>query len=467
MDMPSKKGTVKAHMRNLSLPQNKETWCLIGIISAQILLLSLSDSLSTLIVGLHSLVAFLAVVNFQHQTKNRQHIQQLKQNLSESEDRNRTIKQELLCADAALQVAEDETIQKSKFLADASHDLKQPLQSIGLLLYSLENKLIDPETKELVLSLERSHHSMNELFSALLDISKLDAKSVDVNRSLISLKDIFRSLAVELQPIAEKKGLSLTFNDTQKYVSSDTILLTRIIRNLIHNALVHTLEGEVKISFHQTLKSVSIHISDTGPGIPKDELENIFSEFYQLNTNNNGAGLGLSIVSRLCNLLGLDIAVDSTIGKGSTFKLTIARAQAPIEAIQARSPLPQDKLSGLHVLLFEKDLSVVNTVQNLLKDWHCQVSISNNIADAYRQVSTDESIKVVMFDPNALNTVSGTQFFQTLRQNSRIKLAGICTSQGDHSKLAKEYSILGAQVLPKPIQPAKLRNALNRSLSLV
>lgn len=465
--MPSKKGTVKAHTRNVSLGLNLENLCLGGIIVVQILLISLSSELSAPILGLHGLIAFLLFIYRQQQIKRQYSIRHLKQNLEESEARNQTLKQELICADTALQVAEDETIQKSKFLADASHDLKQPLQSIGLLLYSLENKLIDPETKELVLSLERSHQSMNELFSALLDISKLDAKSVDVNRSLISLKDIFRSLSVELQPIADKKGLTLTFNDTAEYVSSDTILLTRIIRNLIHNALVHTDEGEVKISFHQTLKSISIHISDTGPGIPKDELENIFSEFYQLNSNNNGAGLGLSIVSRLCNLLGLDIAVDSTIGEGSTFKLTIARAQAPIKTTQTRSPLPQDKLSGLHVLLFEKDLSVVNTVQNLLKDWHCQVSISNNIADAYRQVSTDERIKVVIFDPSTLNTVSGTQFFQTLRQNSRTKLAGICTSQGKHSKLAKEYSILGAQVLPKPIQPAKLRNALNRSLSLI
>lgn len=383
---------------------------------------------------------------------------------------NRELSQKIELITTELTDVENETREKSRFLAAASHDLRQPLQSIGLLLYSLENRLDDPDIKELIVDLEKSHKSMNDLFGSLLEISKIDSNTIEVNRSSVSLQKIFTTLETELKPLAAEKKLELSVPKTSSYISTDEILLSRIIRNLLHNAIVHTDAGTIQIELDQSQKSISIKITDTGPGIPEEELKNIFSEFYQLKSSKKkgGVGLGLSIVSRLCILLGHDISVNSELGSGTTFELRVALASPPANASAGSNQnlhAYQDKIIGLSILVIDDDPINLKATSNALKSWGANTYTAQTGEEAQRIFSANSQISFVVFDYH-LSTTTGVKTYARFKQMGRMGLSGLLVTGDANPGILKEAQQLQVQVLPKPVQPAKLRNAINRSLDL-
>jgi len=227
-------------------------------------------------------------------------------------------------AEAAVQV-------KSRFLAAASHDLRQPLHALTLLVAALKERLSSGETQQLVRHIEASALAMQELLNALLDLSRLDAGVVEAHPECFPLARLLQGIQRQFAPLAAEKGLVLQVRITQAWSYSDPVLVERILINLVANAIRYTESGWVSIGARQEEGGLRLKVWDTGPGIPKAYQDKIFEEYFQLvnpeRSRDKGLGLGLAIVARLARLLGTPVNVDSEPGKGSCFSIRLPACQ--------------------------------------------------------------------------------------------------------------------------------------------
>ncbi len=280
---------------------------------------------------------------------------------------------------AQKKAAEEANIAKSRFLAVASHDLRQPLHALALFVQALQDSSLPAHERQLVGNVRRSVDAMEELFDALLDISRLDAGAVHARVATIPLADVFERLAFEYAAVAKQKGLSLRVMKTTAYVRSDPTLLTRIVRNLVANAIRYTERGGVVLGCRRRGNRVSVEVWDTGPGIPLDKRAEVFQEFTQLDNpdrdRRKGLGLGLAIVERLAKLLEHAVELRSEVGRGSVFAISVARGQHDDRAIL--EPVAEIAagfdLKGVLALVVDGELSGREAMQALLSTWNCEV----------------------------------------------------------------------------------------------
>jgi signal transduction histidine kinase len=227
---------------------------------------------------------------------------------------------------------EDANQAKSRLLAVASHDLRQPLLALALFVAQLRKRLAAPERNRVVGRIETVVAGMNEMFDALLDASKLDSKVVAPDVTDVPLSEVFARLETTFMNAAREKGLSLRIVPSSTIVRSDAILLERILLNLVSNALRYTERGGVVVGCRRQGRAVRIEVWDSGVGIPVEQRDRIFGEFVRLPSADaaadRGLGLGLAIVARLCTLLGHQVGVSSVLNKGSRFFVTVPRAPA-------------------------------------------------------------------------------------------------------------------------------------------
>jgi len=371
-------------------------------------------------------------------------------------------------AAAAAKKAQDVNIAKSKFLAATSHDLRQPLHAMGLLLYSLKAMLEREPQKVLLSQVEQSHKTMEQLFNALLDVSKLDAGVVETHIQSLSLPDIFSHLRDELTPMASNKGLTLTVEPIEGWVNSDPVLLPRVIRNLIHNAIVHSDSGWVAVTARENPHSITISVADTGPGIPEEERTTIFAEFHQLRNperdRNKGLGLGLAIVSRLCGLLGHDLSFDSTVGEGSTFSIRVAKAgSAPVKLNSRVSSLEGGTTSKeLKILVVDDETSILNAMERLIAGWGYQPAIASSQASALDIIGRGFNPDFAICDFRLQNNVTGVDVLKLINTRLGRKLPALLVTGDTAPERIQEAHASGYALLHKPIKPAKLRTAINR-----
>lgn len=216
---------------------------------------------------------------------------------------------------------------KGRFLAYASHDLRQPLQVAHLYLAELSDRVDKSEQRELCDLIQRSFDEMTEILEALIDISRLERGQVSVQVSDIDVGEMIQEIIDTYRSQADQKGLQLTARSCEGFVRSDPMLLKRVVDNFVSNAIRYTDAGEVTVHCYRDDSHLRISVSDTGKGIPADKLETIFEEYVQLNnparTGGKGLGLGLAIVKHISKILGHRIAVTSSLGKGSTFSVEI------------------------------------------------------------------------------------------------------------------------------------------------
>jgi two-component system, sensor histidine kinase len=243
-------------------------------------------------------------------------------------DRKR-VERELI---AAREAADHASTAKSRFLATASHDLRQPLQSLSLLNGALRRLVTDPEIAEALAHQEQAITAMSQLVNALLDISKLESGMVRPHLSEFAITPLFEELHRELAPLATHKGLLLQVRACDCVVRSDSSLVGQILRNLLSNAIKYTREGTVLLRSAAGSDTCVIEVADTGIGIPADQMAHIYDEFFQVGTApgelRQGYGLGLTIVSRIVSLLGLRLTAQSEPGRGSTFRLELPVSSA-------------------------------------------------------------------------------------------------------------------------------------------
>ena len=352
---------------------------------------------------------------------------------------------------------------KSRFLAAASHDLRQPLHALGLFAAKLPDHVHEDEGRTIVHRVRRSVESLEGLLSSLLDISKLDAGTIDAHPDAVALDGMFERLAGEFAPVALERGLKLAIVPTRRVVHTDPILLERIVRNLLDNALRHTSSGGVVVGARPRGRQVAIEVHDTGPGIAAAERERVFEEFYQLGNPERdrarGLGLGLAIVRRLSDLLGHRVEVDSTVGRGSVFRVIVdaddAANVAPDEAVAATT----GTLAGRRVLVIDDEEDVREGTATVLASWGSECVTGATIDDALGAVGT-RAPDAMIVDWRLAAGATGLDAIERVRAAFRLPIPAVIVSGASSPEDFARIKSSGFPLLHKPVAPARLRSAL-------
>ena len=366
--------------------------------------------------------------------------------------------------------AERANIAKSRFLAAASHDLRQPLQSLALFTSALEEWIRYPEVSKIVGNITASVRALEQLFNALLDISRLDAGVLQPHRRHFHLNELCRRLATDYAAEAAHKGLAFSCAACAHVVQSDPALLERILRNLISNALRYTASGEVRVDCVLVGDSVRIDVVDTGVGIPADQHRAIFSEFYQLGNperdRNKGLGLGLAIVDRVARLLGHAIALESTPGRGSRFSVTVPLGDAARIAVEAAAApdVAVTDIVGMRVLVIDDEVSVREGMQALLQQWGCVVALAGSADDAVAAARALGGVPdALITDYRLRDERTGAQAIDRLQRELGVVIPALIITGDTAPERLREAQASGHRLLHKPVQPAMVRAFLRNA----
>jgi signal transduction histidine kinase/CheY-like chemotaxis protein len=366
--------------------------------------------------------------------------------------------------------AEAANVGKSKFLAAASHDLRQPLHALGLFLQTLrETALPEPEQRALSHA-RRSMDAMEGMFSSLLDVSRLDAQVVMPKIESFPLQAVFDRARTELEPLAAAKGLRMRVARTRAIAHSDPLLLERIVLNLVSNAVRHTERGAVLVGCRRAGPALRIEVRDSGPGIPPERHGEIFDEFTQLGNperdRNKGLGLGLAIVSRLAQLLEHSVKLRSAPGKGSTFSLQLPRGAPPPESAPRPAPEAAD-VSGMLVAVVDDDAVVLEAMKTLLGKWGCATVCAGSGAELLASLAgTTRVPDLLLCDYRLRDGESGLEAVEAVREEFNAEIpAAIVTGDTGPERL-REVEASGLAILHKPVNPARLRALLATAQAL-
>lgn len=364
-------------------------------------------------------------------------------------------------------IAEKASEDKSRFLAAASHDLRQPLHAQMLLVNELKEEA--PESAALT-KLEASMNAMNGLFNELLDISKLDAKVVTPKITGFSVNDLLDELAADFSVLAQKKNLEFRLRHCNIFIHSDRHLLSRILRNLTANAIKYTSCGSVLLSCRKRGNQAVFQVWDTGPGIPNNQSQLIFDEFYQLNNperdRNKGLGLGLAIAHRLSQLLDHKLHLRSRVNKGSVFSVSCPisdNKEAANEIVAAATDLSQ-----LNVLLVEDDELILTSTRELLLKWQCNLFAAGSIQGALNHVGSliNSGLNLIIADYRLKNNTTGMQVIDNLERILKKKIPAIIVTGDTSPEILKEICDSKRHLLHKPVSPEKLKNFINEVMLL-
>ncbi len=367
---------------------------------------------------------------------------------------------------------------KTRFLAAAGHDLVQPLNSASLFSASILNKLnklvIEEGGKKQELlnvasNLEKSLNAAESLLSELLEISKLDADIIKPNLHTFAIKDVMDNLIHEFLPLAEQKGIELSFINSKEFIHSDSHLLRRILQNLLSNALRYTQQGKILFGVRRKGDHLSIEIHDTGVGMKASDLEHIFEEFHRLsdqnNSNEKGLGLGLSIVQRIANLLHHKVQVRSTLGKGSCFTVEAPLAQ-PEQAVttSSHSQAANEAEHSHLILCIDNEQQIIDGMGNLLSDWGYDVITATNMEMAAQKLSGKEPTLAIV-DYHLDDGITGVEVMQTLQKAWANRIPCLVITADYTLEVKNKIEQEGYYLLKKPVKAMALRPMINSIIS--
>jgi len=353
---------------------------------------------------------------------------------------------------------------KTRFLASANHDLRQPIHAMSMLVYALKNEVNTDQGRSIHNQLTLASGHLNELLKSLLDLSRLDAQAIDPQQSTFELQPVLSRLLGESLPIARAKNIGLRVHPTDVTVMSDPILLERMLRNLIHNAVTYTQSGGVLVGVRRLGDGASIEIWDTGVGINREEQHQIFQEFFQAGgahreqtSSTQGLGLGLAICQRLADLLGHRLSFCSNPGAGSVFKIRLPitdRSPAAIAPTATQSHADPDLKNAL-ILIVDDDTHSLQAMVSLFRQWNARVLTAESVEQALSYA--DEDIALIISDFHLGASDNGIDLINQLReQHHQTALPAIIVT-GDTSKNKIEtLANSGIPVLHKPVLPEKL-----------
>jgi len=363
---------------------------------------------------------------------------------------------------------------RSRFLRAASHDLRQPMQALGLFVAQLHERIQDPETRHLAAQAQVAATAMQELLDAILDISRLDAGLVLPEMVDFQVNHLFQRLNNAFAPTAMQKGLRWRILPSRAWVLSDPILLERILLNLVANAIRYTDGGGILVGCRRRGDQVRIAVYDTGTGIPASQQRIIFQEFYQIpnphpNQNQDrrqGLGLGLAIASRLARLLGGHIHVASRPGRGSLFAIDLPRGRPQVP----QAPIPRldetQALAGALILIADDDALVLESLRGLLEHWRCAVLTATHGEEALTAIQEAERLPdVLLCDYQLPGEQTGIQLIHRLREAAGLPIPGAILSGDTTPETLRQIRDSGLPLLSKPVAAARLRALLAHLLA--
>lgn len=370
------------------------------------------------------------------------------------------------------EMAERANTAKSRFLAAASHDLRQPMHALTLFVEILRRGDLAPSQRTTVNHVVRAVTALDGLFEALLDMSRLDAGLVQTTAEHFSLNELLDRIRAEYTPVAQAKGLRLRVAQSNVVVVSDRQSLERIVRNLVENAVRYTENGSVLIGCRRRGNTVVLQVCDTGPGIPADKRAEVFVEFYQMGNDERdrrkGLGLGLAIVDRLCKVLGHEIRLESQPGRGSVFSVTVpqgdpgqCQAAPDTDAVQIEVGFDRELIA-----VVDDDPHIREGTRELLVRWNCEVVVAEG-GDALRAAlaTTRKPPSVLICDYRLRDGETGLDVIAAMRDEFNCDIPALLIT-GDSDARLRAVESDSLFVLHKPLAPARLRAAITRLLQI-
>ena len=350
---------------------------------------------------------------------------------------------------------------KTRFFAAASHDLRQPMQAMVLLVESLQERVKEPAARRIVESIDSSVAAMSMLLNELLDISRFDAGTVKVEASAFPVARVLDRVRNNFSQAAAQRGLVFRVRRSSVVVHTDPVLLYRVMVNLVNNALRYTKSGGVLVGCRKRAAGLWIEVWDTGVGIAKEDQKAIFREFHQLSNpqrdREQGLGLGLAIVDRTCRLLGMPIEVRSRPGHGTVFSVRVPYGD-PSRVVVGERARVADSLDGLQVLLVDDDKEIRAAMRALLEGWGCDVVAAPSGAGVDSELDSFTP-DVVLADFRLPGPENGIQVMQRMRKRFP-DVHGIVISGDIGAEVLRAAQASGYQLLHKPLRPARLRALL-------
>ena len=372
-------------------------------------------------------------------------------------------------------IAEDANRGKSRFLAAASHDLRQPLHAMGLFVDALSQKIDSPDTTKILSMLHGSMNALNDLFDSVLDISKLDAGAIRPEFSDFDLKPLLQKLIEEYIPQTTQKNIQLRYRIKKTWVHSDPMLVERILRNLIGNAIKYTEKGGILIAIRTIDMHARIEIWDTGLGINESEQKNIFKEFHQVTDlqkgrpKHAGIGLGLSIVQRAAKLLKLKVGLQSEYQRGTKFYIEFQPIQMPSPNSltfmrENKKPLSVS-LNGFSVLIVDDEPDIRIALEMKLKDWGCRVAATESLSttiEALDKFNPD----ILLTDYSLRNNETGDLIINAVQHALGYEIPSIIITGNMEAETLHKPEISDSKILYKPVDSDQLKRQMIKMLNL-
>ena len=358
--------------------------------------------------------------------------------------------------------ADDANVSKTRFIAAASHDILQPLNAARLYVTSLMERQRAGEDGDLVQNIDASLEAVEEIFAALLDISRLDTGAMQPEMTDFRIDELLQRLEVEFAPLAREKGLELKFMPCALAVRSDRRLLRRLLQNLVSNAIKYTPAGGVVIGCRRRGARLRIDVYDTGIGIPQGKRRAVFKEFHRLDQGARvarGVGLGLSIVERIARVLDCEVALKSNVGRGSRFSVEVPRAAAAIGApvLHAVPKAAAGQLAGTVALCIDNERAILDGMQTLLGGWGCRVLKAADLAEALAAIEGSGLHPDGLLVDYHLDGGNGMVAIAELRRRHGRDVPAILVTADRSVHVREEARAAGVHVLNKPVKPASLR----------
>ncbi len=350
---------------------------------------------------------------------------------------------------------------KSRFLAAASHDLRQPLSALKLYINLLQRKLT-PEDKELLMNMQECVAGLSYLLSKLLDLSKLQAGVVKPQSSIFALDDVFNKVLAAFTPEAESKDLSLRCRFSGLSVRTDPVLFGRMVNNLVSNAIQYTRHGGVLIGCRRRQGSIWVEIWDTGIGFPEDKTDEIFEEFKQLGdgARTQGSGLGLAIVARTAELLGLQIRVRSRLNRGSMFAIELPICRRTPPPMRLNSP---GRVQGVRIAVIEDNPVVLHSLTLALKDAGNEVIAATSGKDLLERLGT-QAPDVIVSDYRLAAGETGFDAITLTRTTYGSDLPAIILTGDTDPGLLRKMDRHGIIIQHKPVELANLEARIEEAM---
>ncbi len=360
----------------------------------------------------------------------------------------------------ARQVAEDANAAKSRFLAQASHDLRQPIHSMGLFLAALPRKTFEPRTTEIIGRLEQSVDALSKLFTSLLDVTLLDAGETRPALTRFYMDEVIEDVSTEFAPAAAAASIEISTRPSEFIIMSDPLILRRMIQNLISNAIRHADCTTIEVSARRAALGLYIDIADNGRGIAPADQQRIFEEFSKAGQDASkagGLGLGLFIVRRLADALQVGVSLSAPEAGGAVFSLGPFEAADEVDADDQATAPEVSEITGGHVLIIDDDAATLEATKAILDGWGWTVDTCRDVSSEQANEMTAPTLIISDFDLGMGRT--GLEAVAAIRQYHRA-VPALIVSGSSAPEVQDQVRAAGLILLEKPVRPVQLRSAI-------